>query len=119
VPTLAIASNISPVLETIFSILIVIAIYSAVSSLLLMTVRKFAVDKTKKFNTIAAVLIVIGMLFGGIVPFDKLVNILYPLAGYSAIVFIGFMAYKELKIKKNSVEYRVEKGYRESNEISA
>lgn len=123
VPTLAIASHISPILETIFSILIVVAIYSAVSSLLLMTVRKFAVDKTKKFNIIATALIVIGMLFGGIIPFDKLVNILYPIAGYSAIVFMGFMIYKELKIKIKNVEYSVKKdnynNNKESNKISA
>lgn len=99
VPTLAIAAHISPILETIFSILIVVAIYSAVSSLLLITVRKFAVDKTKKFNGIAAALTVVGMVFGGVVPFDRLVNILYPLAGYSAIGFIGFMLYKELRMR--------------------
>jgi uncharacterized membrane protein YkvI len=109
VPTLVIASHISPMLEIIFSVLIVVAIYSAVSSLLLMTVRKFAVDKTKKFNIIATALTVIGILFGGVIPFDKLVNILYPLAGYSAIVFIGFMIYKELKIKVKKVETNVEK----------
>lgn len=105
VPTLAIAANVSPILETIFSVLIVVAIYSAVSSLLLMTVRKFAVDKTKKFNIIATVLTFIGMIFGGIIPFDKLVNILYPLAGYSAIVFMGFMLYKELKMKIKNEEF--------------
>jgi uncharacterized membrane protein YkvI len=104
VPTLVIASKISPILETIFSVLIVLAIYSAVSSLLLMTVRKFAMDKTKKFNIIAIALTVIGMLFGGVIPFDKLVNSLYPLAGYSAIIFISFMIYKELKIKIKNVE---------------
>lgn len=108
VPTLAIAASISPVLESIFSILIVVAIYSAVASLLLMTVRKFAVDKTKKFNIIAAVLTAVGMIFGGVIPFDKLVNILYPLAGYSAIVFIGFMTYKELKIRKAKSRMHVE-----------
>lgn len=99
VPTLEIAAHISPILETIFSILIVVAIYSAVSSLLLMTVRKFAVDRTKKFNIIAVALTLVGMSFGGVIPFDKLVNVLYPLAGYSAIAFIGFMVYKELKAK--------------------
>lgn len=109
VPTLAIASHVSPVLEIIFSVLIVVAIYSAASSLLLMTVRKFAVDKTKKFNIIATVLTAIGMLFGGVIPFDKLVNILYPLAGYSAIVFIGFMIYKEVKMNITNVESSVEK----------
>jgi uncharacterized membrane protein YkvI len=49
------------------------------------------------------------MFFGGVLPFDKLVNILYPLAGYSAIVFAGFMIYKELRektkeLKKNEVK---------------
>lgn len=96
VPTLAIANHISPVLGLIFSVLIVLSIYSAVASFLLMTVRKFAADKTSKFKIIAAVLTAIGMFFGGVFPFDKLVNILYPLAGYSAIVFAGFVIYKEL-----------------------
>ncbi|MBP2633540.1 MAG: hypothetical protein H6Q70_4168 [Firmicutes bacterium] len=99
VPTLAIANHISPVLGLIFSVLIVLSIYSAVASFLLMTVRKFAADKTKKFKIIAIILTVIGMFFGGIIPFDKLVNILYPIAGYSAIVFTGFMLYKDLKEK--------------------
>ncbi len=99
VPTLEIANYISPILGLIFSVLIVISIYSAVASFLLMTVRKFAHDRTKKFNIIATILTVIGMLFGGVLPFDKLVNILYPLAGYSAIVFTFFMIYKEIKDK--------------------
>lgn len=103
VPTLAIANHISPILGLIFSVLIVLSIYSAVASFLLMTVRKFAVDKTKKFNIIAIVLTAIGMFFGGVLPFDKLVNILYPLAGYSAIVFAGIMFYQELKRNKINV----------------
>ncbi|MTK11777.1 MAG: hypothetical protein F8N39_06720 [Clostridiaceae bacterium] len=106
VPTLAIAKHISPILGFIFSMVIVLSIYSAVASILLMTVRKFAADKTKKFNIIATVLTVIGILCGGVLPFDKLVNILYPLAGYSAIVFACFVIYKELREKngKDNVE---------------
>lgn len=99
VPTLAIANHISPVLGLIFSVLIVISIYSAVASFLFMTVRKFAADKTNKFKIVATLLTVIGMFFGGVIPFDKLVNFLYPLAGYSAIVFACFMIYKEIKEK--------------------
>lgn len=100
VPTLAVASAISPILGAVFSVLIIVAIYSAVSSLLVMTVRKFAVDKSKKFNAIAIILTIIGMSLGGIIPFEKLVNILYPFAGYSAIAFIVFMLYKEIRIRK-------------------
>ncbi|MBD7912244.1 YkvI family membrane protein [Clostridium cibarium] len=108
VPTLAIANHISPVLGLIFSVLIVLSIYSAVASFLLVTVRKFAVDKTKKFNTIAIILTAIGMIFGGILPFDKLVNILYPLAGYSAIIFTCFIIYKELRVKNRKFDNEVE-----------
>ena len=39
-------------------------------------------------------------IVGGILPFDKLVNLLFPFAGYSAIVFAGFMIYKEFIAKK-------------------
>jgi uncharacterized membrane protein YkvI len=99
VPTLAMANNISPILGSIFSVLIVVSIYSACASFILMVVRKFAVDKTKKFNIIAVVLTAVGMFFGGVLPFDELVNILYPLAGYSAIVFAGFMIYKDLRAR--------------------
>ncbi|MBV7275902.1 hypothetical protein I6U48_23695 [Clostridium sp. PL3] len=101
VPTLEIANHISPILGLIFSILIVVSIYSAVASFLLMTVRKFAPDRTKKFNIIATVLTAIGMFFGGVLPFDKLVNILYPIAGYSAIVFTCFMIFKELRCRSS------------------
>lgn len=95
VPTLAITNHLSPVLGFIFTVLIVLCIYSAVASFLLMTVRKFATDRTRKFNLIATGLAAVAILFGGILPFDKLVNILFPFAGYSAIVFAGFMVYKE------------------------
>lgn len=95
VPTLAITNAISPVLGFIFTALIVLCIYSAVASFLLMTVRKFAADKTMKFNLIATGLAAVGIVFGGILPFDQLVNLLFPFAGYSAIVFAGFMIYKE------------------------
>jgi uncharacterized membrane protein YkvI len=100
VPTLAITNAISPVLGFIFTALIVLCIYSAVASFLLMTVRKFAADKTMKFNLIATGLAAVGIVFGGILPFDKLVNLLFPFAGYSAIVFACFMIYKEFIARK-------------------
>lgn len=102
VPTLAITNHISPLLGFIFTVLIVLCIYSAVASFLLMTVRKFATDRTRKFNLIATVLAAIGIVFGGILPFDKLVNILFPFAGYSAIVFAGFMIYKTFFVRSAS-----------------
>jgi uncharacterized membrane protein YkvI len=95
-PTLVIANEISPILGFVFTILIVLCIFSAVASFLLITVRKFAADRTPKFNAIATALAAIAIIFGNVLPFDRLVNILFPFAAYSAIVFAGFMAYGEL-----------------------
>jgi len=103
VPTLAITNHIAPLLGLVFSVIIVLCIYSAVASILLMTVRKFADDKTRNFKLIAIALTAIGTFFGGVLPFDKLVNFLYPLSGYSAIIFACFMLYKEVKGRNKAV----------------
>lgn len=101
VPTLAIANHISGILGLIFSVLIILSIYSAVASVLLMVVRKFATDKTRRFNIIAIVLTAIGVFFGGMLPFAKLVNLLFPLTGYAAILFAVLMFSKELRLWKD------------------
>lgn len=101
VPTLAIAKHIAPVLGLIFAVIIVLCIYASVSSILLVVTRNFAADKTKKFYIIGIVLTAIGMFTGTLLPFDRLINILYPISGYSGIVFLGFVVYREF-INKNA-----------------
>lgn len=105
VPTLAISKLVSPFITAIFAPILLLCIYSAVSSLLLLVTRKFAVDKTRKFNLVAAGLTAVGMFFGTLLPFDQLANILYPLAAYAAIALLGFIIYKEL-INKNAFPFR-------------
>lgn len=117
VPTLAIANHIAPILGLTFAIIIVLCIYSSVSSILLVVTRKFAVDKTKKFNIIAVILTVVGMFAGGVLPFDQLVNILYPISGYSGIVFVGFIIYKEFINKDAFPFHKIDKANAENNKL--
>lgn len=95
VPTLAIAKQVAPVLAMVFAPILVVCIYSPVASILLVVTRKFAVDKTKKFNAIAIGLTAIGMFTGTLLPFDQFVNNLSPLSGYVGMVLAAFMIYKE------------------------
>jgi len=97
VPTLAIAYHISPYFGSAFTLIIVIASYSAVSSNLLIITRRFAAYKTKKYNIVAFVLILVAIICSGAVPFALLINILFPTLAYSTIIFIALMLYKELK----------------------
>lgn len=99
VPTLVIADRISPVFSMLFMFMIIIAVYSVVASHLLITTRKFAVDKTKKFNILATVLIIVATVTDLFISFTTLVNILFPIIGYAAIAFICLIVYKEIKIK--------------------
>lgn len=108
VPTLAIAREAAPWLAVIFAPVLILCIYAAVAALLLVTTRKFAKDKTKKFNLIAIGLTLVGMFFGTLLPFDQLVNIMYPISGYAAIPLMGFIIYKEF-INKNAFPFRKEK----------
>ncbi|MFP3125710.1 hypothetical protein OH784_23800 [Ectobacillus funiculus] len=109
VPALAIASHISPVFGMAYTLMIVVAVYSAVVSMLVMVTRKFAVDKTKKFNIIATVLTAVAIMFGGVIPFAKLVNIIYPIMGFLTIAFIVLMISKELRMKTKKKDSSVEK----------
>ncbi|WP_342046194.1 hypothetical protein [Bacillus sp. OTU530] len=77
--------------------------------MLVMVTRKFAVDKTKKFNIIATVLTAVAIIFGGVIPFAKLVNIIYPIMGFVASAFIVLMISKELRMKTKKKDSNVEK----------
>lgn len=106
VPTLAIAQTVSPVLAMIFTPILLLCMYSSISSMLLVVTRKFAADKTKRFNLTAIGLTAFGMFAATTLPFAKLVNILYPLTGYAAIGLMGFIIYKEF-INRNAFPYKI------------
>lgn len=100
VPMLAIARDVAPILAAIFAPILILCIYSAVASLLLVATRKLAVDRTPKFNILALVLAVVGFGVSTLLPFDRLMNILYPISGWVAIPLILLIIYKEFINKK-------------------
>ncbi len=99
IPTLVIADKVSSSLGVLFSILIILCIYSTACSFLWSVVRKFAEDKTKKSYILATALAAVGMFFGEIIPFDVLVNTLYPPSGYVGIIFLVSIIIKQFKDK--------------------
>ncbi|MFB0921825.1 MAG: hypothetical protein QMB62_13260 [Oscillospiraceae bacterium] len=64
-------------------------------------------DRTKKFNILAVELTAAGILFGGLIRIDKLVSVMYPLAGYSGILFVVLMIRKELRKNINNKKITV------------
>lgn len=107
VPSLYLAGNIHPWLAIFFSLIIVLGIYTTAVPLLWSVSSRFAADKTHKFRVLTIALAFIGTFIGLVIPFNKLVNIVYVLNGYVGFLLIFLMLYKNfqrMRAKSNHVE---------------
>ena len=93
VPTLFLAEKISGVFGAVFSVILILGMFSSCSTMLWSFCSGFFRKDIKK-NRIFSVITVIGCMLLGFVPFGKLVSVAYPIIGYSGIVFIGAVIYK-------------------------
>lgn len=108
VPSLIIAGNIHPGIATLFSLLVVLAIYSTAVPLLWSSTSRIADEKTVKFKYVTISMTIIGTLVGLYIPFDRLVNIVFILNGYIGFILVGFMIIKDIR---NIINKRKQKSY--------
>lgn len=99
VPTLALAESIHPYLALVFSVIVIAGIYTTSVPLLWQVVARFTEENTNQFKILTAVLSVVGIFAGLVLPFDRLVNIVYVVNGYIGIVLLVFMIAKSIKKK--------------------
>lgn len=102
IPGLLLAKEISPILANIFSIMILLGIYTTAVPLLWTVIARFAKEKTNKYRILTIVLGVIGAFIGLKIEFSQLVNYVYVLNGYVGLIMIFIMVYKYIqrKVKK-------------------
>lgn len=105
IPTLVLADQISPLIGKLFSIVLMLGIFSTAAPLLWQVSNKLAPDGTKKFKTVALVIAVAGLV-GGFLPFNKLVGTIYPYTGYIGIAMLVIIAFRVFQLKsKGSTGY--------------
>ncbi|MHC1719522.1 MAG: hypothetical protein AB9844_02325 [Clostridiaceae bacterium] len=98
-------NKINPALAVIFSIIVFVKIYAAAGPLLWQPVKRFAPDeKSSRYRLVLIVMGVVGIFFGLVIPFAKLVNIVYVLSGY-----VGFLLFFMMVI--TDVRTRILKNY--------
>ena len=102
VPALTLASNLSPVIAVIFSVILMCGIYTTAVPMLWGVCNRFAEEKTKKFVMTAVILTIIALILG-LVPFGELVGIVYPYTGYLGIILILVIFYR-CYIKRENLE---------------
>lgn len=93
VPTLYLAKLISPVFGSVFSVVLFLGMFSSCSTMMWSFCSGFfKKDKTK--NKLFAAATAAVCLAAGLLPFDKLVSVFYPMIGYAGLFFIGCCVYK-------------------------
>ena len=100
IPMLILAGRISPVTSGVFSILIVTGIYTASVPLLWQTAFRLAEEGSLRFKRIAVILAAAGIAASLLLPFNRLMNIVYVLIGYLGFLLLACMVLKAVKIIK-------------------
>lgn len=95
IPTLYIAKNVSIMVANIFTIILIAEIYTTAAPLLWNVCSSLAKEKTLKFNIVAIICTILGII-GGSLPFATLVNIMYPISGFIGISIIVGLIYRNI-----------------------
>ncbi|GAA5226339.1 YkvI family membrane protein [Paeniglutamicibacter antarcticus] len=94
IPMLVLAKDMSPVLAAGISVMVIAGIYTTAVPLLWTVSSRFFADKTLRFKYLTIALAAIGTLIGLILPFSKMVNIVYVVNGYVGILLLVMMLVK-------------------------
>lgn len=100
IPTLILAGKIHPMLANIFSVIILLGIYTTSVPLLWSVIARFAKEKTMKFNVLAIILGVLGSVIGLLLKFSDLVNTVYVLNGYVGLILLFIMIIRSIQWKR-------------------
>ncbi|MBB5830565.1 YkvI family membrane protein [Brachybacterium aquaticum] len=91
IPMLVLANLVSPLLASVFSVIILAGIYTTAVPLLWTVANRFYDDGTKKFKYLALILAAVGTLIGLVLPFSQMVNLVYVINGYVGVILLALM----------------------------
>ncbi|MFA5577446.1 MAG: hypothetical protein WCZ27_10160 [Tissierellaceae bacterium] len=103
IPSLYVADQISPIFGKIFSVMLILGIYTTAVPMMFTACNRVSDDESSNlFKIVAIVTAVIGF-FGGQLSFSTMVGIIYPISGYVGLIIFAGMFYTKY-IKKRSYD---------------
>lgn len=103
VPNLFLTGLISPVVSVLFVIVVLGGIFSTAAPMLWIATSRIANEGTSRYKLALTVLSIIA-LFGGQLPFGKLVGTVYPYTGYLGIIVLVCVAVRQVIELRNKKE---------------
>jgi uncharacterized membrane protein YkvI len=100
IPTLVLAREISPILAIFFTIIVFTEIYTTAGPLLWAPVKRFAPDeKSNRYRLLLMIMGAVGIVVGLVVPFDKLINVIYVINGYVGFLLFFMMVITDFRTR--------------------
>ncbi|GAB1476857.1 membrane protein [Bacillota bacterium] len=99
VPTLYLAKKLSFILGAVFSIVLILGMFSCCSAIMWTVCNRFSQDGTRRSRIVAAV-VACGSFLLGMLPFAKLMAIFYPFVGYMGLPFVACVLYRSFKNRR-------------------
>ena len=103
IPTLHLADNISPIVGVLFSVVLILGIFSTAAPMTWTVCDRIVKEGTTKSKIVAAVVVLLAFI-GGQLPFGTLVGIIYPYTGYLGILLFICLAIYQIRNKSNKKE---------------
>jgi len=97
VPTLYLSMRISYVLGTIFTVVLMLGMFSSCSAMMWSFCNQLFADNKTKNRIVAIAVAVFTFAIGLFFTFRDLVSIFYPFIGYVGLIFIGCVVYKGVR----------------------
>lgn len=104
IPSLILAEKLWPPLASIFSVVVLAGIFTTAVPLLGSVSARFAAEKTVKFYGLTVALGCIACFIALMLPFRKIVNIIYGINGYVGTILVFFMLATTFGLKKKIVK---------------
>ncbi len=89
VPIMVLASQVMPVYGKIFAVIIFLGIFTTVTPLMWTVCARFADEATHRYRVLVVGLTIVGLIGGTVLPFGKLINLIYPTVGYAGLLFLA------------------------------
>lgn len=99
VPSLAAVNNMLPGLAKVYLVILVLGIFTTLTGYTWLITDRFAEEGTSKSRIICMAIVVIGIFAGGILPFNAVINVLFPIAGLMGMFLTLLMVIKEIRIR--------------------
>lgn len=105
VPTLYLAKRISRIVGAVFSVALVLGMFTSCATTVWSFCSEFYKNDSKKNKIFALVSVIVSLLMG-LLPFSKLVSVLYPLIGYIGIYYIVCVIYRGFGDKNHKIKQK-------------